>query len=64
MRVTISRLASVAVRLKSEPVRELGMKLGIPENLVWRHPFPVRHFLISNTPLLIMFWEPEIFSAS
>ena len=31
---------SSAIRLTFRQVRELGTKLGIPEHLVWRHPFP------------------------
>lgn len=31
-------------RLTSEQVRELGTKLGIPEALVFRHPFPVNSY--------------------
>ena len=33
-------MASIGIRLTFEQVRELGTKLGIPEHLVWRHPFP------------------------
>lgn len=40
MRVNILGNRSSATRLIFKQVRELGMKLGIPEHLVFRHPFP------------------------
>ena len=40
MRVTVPGNRSSATRLILKQVRELGMKLGMPEHLVFRHPFP------------------------
>ena len=40
MKVKVARFVSVVTRLKPETVRALGMKLNIPEHLVWRHPSP------------------------
>ena len=40
MRVNVPGNRSSATRLIFKQVRELGMKLGIPEHLVFRHPFP------------------------
>lgn len=34
----------VLTRSNTTEVRELGLKLGMPEHLVFRHPFPVSIF--------------------
>ena len=40
MRVVLRTLASSSTRLTSRKVREIGLKLGVPDALRLRHPFP------------------------